>query len=127
MKKKLLFVFMSLCSVMMLSSFISFQNSYQDRIRISRTGGTTRATSDYEVEAFTDGKTSLNVSVTNYTGTAIVQIVGGRTSAQYYLDVEEMGYKVIAIGTLRPATYTIRVILDNVVYEGTFEKVFVGR
>jgi hypothetical protein len=38
-----------------------------------------------------------------------------------------MGYEVINIGTLRAATYTIRIILDNEVYEGTFTKEAVGR
>ncbi|MPM37585.1 hypothetical protein SDC9_84203 [bioreactor metagenome] len=63
----------------------------------------------------------------DFTGTAVVQIIGGRTSAQYYFDVNEMGYEVINIGTLRAATYTIRIILDNEVYEGTFTKEAVGR
>jgi hypothetical protein len=76
-----------------------------------------------EVTATTDGKTAVAISVVDFTGTAVVQIIGGRTSAQYYFDVNEMGYEVINIGTLRAATYTIRIILDNEVFEGTFVKV----
>lgn len=98
-------------------------NDLQDHIALSRSGGTTRGVTGVEVTATTDGKTAVAISVTDFTGTAVVQIIGGRTSAQYYFDVNEMGYEVINIGTLRAATYTIRIILDNEVFEGTFVKV----
>ncbi len=102
-------------------------NDDLDHIALSRIGGTTRGVTGVEVTATTDGKTAVAISVTDFTGTAVVQIIGGRTSAQYYFDVNEMGYEVINIGTLRAATYTIRIILDNEVYEGTFTKEAVGR
>jgi len=98
-------------------------NDLQDHIALSRSGGTTRGVTGVEVTATTDGKTAVAISVTDFTGTAVVQIIGGRTSAQYSFYVNEMGYEVINIGTLREATYTIRIILDNEVFEGTFVKV----
>lgn len=98
-------------------------NDDLDHIALSRIGGTTRGVTGVEVTATTDGKTAVAISVTDFTGTAVVQIIGGRTSAQYSFYVNEMGYEVINIGTLREATYTIRIILDNEVFEGTFVKV----
>jgi len=120
-----------ICSTLFFSSFAVSEtnkvNDELDKIALSRSGGTTRGVTDVEVAATTDGKTTVAISVTDFTGTAVVQIIGGRTSAQYYFDVNEMGYEVINIGTLRAATYTIRIILDSEVYEGTFVKEAVGR
>ena len=131
MKRKLLLIFISLCSVVVMSSFVSLSpnevNSQQDKILLSRQGGTTRSIDDIIVDGTTDHKTNVTVSVMNYTGIAVVQIVGGRTNAQYYFDVYEMGYDVISISTLRAGTYTIRIIVGDIVYEGTFDKVTVGR
>lgn len=130
MKRKSFLVFISLCSVVMMSSFVTLSsnevNSEQDKIILSKQGGTTRSL-DLIVDGSTDHKTNVTVSLMNYTGTAIVQIIGGRTNAQYYFDVNEIGYDVISIGTLRAATYTIRIILDDVIYEGTFVKDSTGR
>ncbi len=130
MKRKTFLVFISLCSVVIMSSFVTLSsnevNSEQDKIALSRQGGTTRSL-DLIVDGSTDHQTNVTVSLMNYTGTAIVQIIGGRTNAQYYFDVNEIGYDVISIGTLRAATYTIRIILDDVIYEGTFVKESTGR
>ena len=131
MKRKTFSIFILLCCVSTLFSFVVHKtnevNSEQDRIIFSKSGGTTRVVTDVEITGTTDHKTTVSISVMNYTGTAVVQIVGGRTNAQYYFDVNEMGYEVISIGTLRAATYTIRIILGTEVYEGTFVKETVGR
>ena len=132
MKAKLSFtLLMLICSVFLFSSFTvndtNEVNNQQDKILLSRIGGTTRSASDMVVDSSTDYKTNVTVSVMNFTGTAVVQIVGGRTSAQYYIDINEMGYEVISIGTLRAGTYTIRILVGDVVYEGTFVKETVGR
>lgn len=131
MKTKLYFTIALICSALLSSSFVSAEtnkvNDQQDKIAFSKSGGTTRGVTGVEVTGTTDGKTNVTISVTDYIGTAIVQIIGGRTSAQYYMEVDEMGYEVINIGTLRAATYTIRIILGNEVYEGTFVKETVGR
>lgn len=131
MKAKLGFMLILICSVFLFSSFFVNDtnkiNNQQDKIVFSKSGGTTRSSIDFEVDGSTDHKTNITVSVMNFTGTAVVQIVGGRTSAQYYFDVNEMGYEVISIGTLRAGTYTIRILVGDVVYEGTFVKETVGR
>ncbi|MPM11396.1 hypothetical protein SDC9_57739 [bioreactor metagenome] len=131
MKTKLYFTIALICSALLSSSFVSAEtnkvNDQQDHIVLSKIGGTTRGVTGVEVTGTTDGKTNVAISVMDYTGTVIVQIIGGRTSAQYYIEVNEMGYEVINIGTLRAATYTIRIILGNEVYEGTFVKESVGR
>ncbi|MGI6135649.1 MAG: hypothetical protein ACOYD8_08290 [Petrimonas mucosa] len=127
MKTKFFYTMALICSTLFFSSFAVTEtnkvNDQQDKIVFSKTGGTTRGVTGVEVTATTDGKTAVAISVTDFTGTAVVQIIGGRTSAQYSFYVNEMGYEVINIGTLREATYTIRIILDNEVFEGTFVKV----
>ena len=131
MKTKFFYTMALICSTLFFSSLAVTEtnkvNDELDKIALSRSGGTTRGVTDVEVAATTDGRTTVAISVTDFTGTAVVQIIGGRTSAQYYFDVNEMGYEVINIGTLRAATYTIRIILDSEVYEGTFVKEAVGR
>jgi hypothetical protein len=130
MKTRFFYMMALVCSTLFFSSFtvssvdeITEIKDQQDKILLSRTGGTTRGVTGVEVAATTDGKTTVAISVVDFTGTAVVQIIGGRTSAQYSFYVNEMGYEVINIGTLREATYTIRIILDNEVFEGTFVKV----
>ena len=127
MKTRFFYMMALVCSTLFFSSFAVTEtnkvNDQQDKIVFSKTGGTTRGVTGVEVTATTDGKTAVAISVTDFTGTAVVQIIGGRTSAQYSFYVNEMGYEVINIGTLREATYTIRIILDNEVFEGTFVKV----
>ncbi len=131
MKTKLSFTMALICGALFFSSLAVAEtnkiNDQSDHIGLSRIGGTTRGMTGTEVTATTDGKTTVAISVVDFTGTAVVQIIGGRTSAQYYFDVNETGYEVINIGTLRAATYTIRIILDNEVYEGSFTKETVGR
>lgn len=131
MKRKIFLVFLSFCSIALMSSFVTLNsneiNSQQDKILLSRSGGTTRSATNIEIDASTDHKTNVTVSVMNYSGTVVVQIVGGRTNAQYYLDVNEMAYEVISIGTWRPGTYTLRIIAGTEIYEGPFEIVASGR
>ncbi|MDO5524377.1 MAG: DUF3244 domain-containing protein [Bacteroidia bacterium] len=132
MKRKIALVFISLCCVALLSSFVILNlnevNNQRDRIALSRSNGvTTRSATDIEIEASTDHKTNVSVSVMNFTGTAVVQIVGGRTSAQYYFDVNEMGYEVISIGTMRAGTYNLRITVGTETYEGSFDIVSGGR
>lgn len=127
MKTRFFYMMALVCSTLFFSSFTVTENNkvndQQDKIVLSKIGGTTRGVTGVEVAATTDGKTTVAISVVDFTGTAVVQIIGGRTSAQYSFYVNEMGYEVINIGTLREATYTIRIILDNEVFEGTFVKV----
>lgn len=127
MKTRFFYMMALICSTLFFSSNTLAEtnkvNDLQDHIALSRSGGTTRGVTGVEVTATTDGKTAVAISVTDFTGTAVVQIIGGRTSAQYSFYVNEIGYEVINIGTLREATYTIRIILDNEVFEGTFVKV----
>lgn len=127
MKTRFFYMMALICSTLFFSSNTLAEtnkvNDDRDHIALSRIGGTTRGVTGVEVTATTDGKTAVAISVTDFTGTAVVQIIGGRTSAQYSFYVNEMGYEVINIGTLREATYTIRIILDNEVFEGTFVKV----
>lgn len=97
-----------------------------DEIAFKRIGGTTRSADAVVVEGFED-KNTLTVSVENYTGSAVIEIIGGRTSRQYVFDVYEVGAEIFDISYLRSGTYTVRITLDSGVYEGIFEKSRVGR
>lgn len=98
-----------------------------NEIRLVQQKKSTRSSSDVVVEAFTDGKSDLEVTITGFNGTAVVQIITGRGSSQGYMDVYEMGYEVFNIGTFRAGTYTLCITVGDEVFEGTFEKVSVGR
>lgn len=131
MKRKVFLGLIMFCGFMLLSSFALLETrkantNQQDKILLSRQGGTTRS-ADIVIDGSTDGRTNVTVTVENFTGTAIVQIVGGRTSAQYYFVVNESGYEVIDISGLRAATYTLRVIVGDAVYEGKLVKAPFGR
>ena len=101
-------------------------NDEQDEIAFKRIGGTTRSTDAVLVEGFAD-RYSLTVSVENYTGNVLVQVIGGRSNRLYNFDVYEVGAEIFSISTLRSGTYTVRITLDSGVYEGTFYKATYGR
>lgn len=129
--KKNLFLLVSFLFVSLV--FSSFEvddakkiNSEADRISVKRIGGTTRSADAVLVEAFADRNT-LTVSIENYTGNAVVQVTGGRSSRQYTFEVYEAGAEIFDISSLRSGTYTVRITLNSGVYEGSFEKALYGR
>lgn len=131
-KRNLVLFFMSLFFLLPTVSFAQTSDRVakekrKDEIKLAQLKKSTRSASEIEVEAFTDGKTELEVMVTGFNGVAVVQLISGRTSSRGFIDVYEMGAEVFSIGTFRPGTYLLRITVGDEIFEGTFDKVTVGR
>ncbi|OJV86106.1 MAG: hypothetical protein BGO34_19625 [Bacteroidia bacterium 44-10] len=119
-----------MCSAISFS--LSAQNQTQDKIELSRIGGTTRgamATNNLGepiVEAY-NSESIISISVQNYRGGAWVEIVGPREVRQSYIEVYDMGFGVANLSGLRAGTYTIRITLGSEVFTGTFKIASYGR
>ena len=137
MKKTMwVFLFMTMCSGFLFSSSIQKSNDIkgdiQDKIELSREGGTTRgASSTYSrgmevptatpiVEAF-NAQEVLTLSIQNYRGGAWVEISGPREVKQSYVEVYDMGFDVVSLAGLRAGKYTIKITLGSEVFTGTFK------
>lgn len=129
----------TLCSAFIFS--VSAQSELQDRIELGRLGGTTRLaaanansmsrtfaiqSADPVVEAY-NNKNVVSISVQNYRGGALVEIIGPRESRQSYIDVYDMGFDVVNLSGLRSGNYTIRITMGSAVYEGKFRVRSYGR
>lgn len=116
--------------------FVSAQSQVEDRIELGREGGTTRAQSrtfsmqtlqaEPVVEAFIS-ENAVSVSVQNYRGSALVEVIGSRGAKQAFIQVYDMGFDVISLAGMRAGEYTIRVTLGTEVFTGTFKKGMNGR
>ncbi|MFA5650481.1 MAG: hypothetical protein WC914_05010 [Proteiniphilum sp.] len=134
MKKAAVVLFMMMAGVLLFQ--VSAQDPIQDRIELGREGGTTRAQSrafsmqtlqaEPVVEAFISENT-VSVSVQNYRGSALVEVVGSRGAKQAFIQVYDMGFDVISLAGMRAGEYTIRVTLGTEVFTGTFKKGMNGR
>ncbi len=115
---------------------VSAQSIIEDRIELGREGGTTRAQSrtfsmqtlqaEPVVEAFIS-ENAVSVSVQNYRGSALVEVIGSRGAKQAFIQVYDMGFDVISLAGMRAGEYTIRVTLGTEVFTGTFNKGMNGR
>lgn len=112
------------------------QNELQDKIELSREGGTTRAmptnntlmtgtfssTAPATVDAYVIGDV-VSVAVQNFRGGAWIEVVGAGGSRQSFFQVFDMGFEVINISGLKKGNYTIRVIQDDAtIFTGKFKK-----
>jgi hypothetical protein len=141
--KKLLFalLFVTLCSTQVFSLSLNSTNKVQDdledKIELSRQGGTTRATdintmrmmsvADPVVVDAYFSRNTVTVSVENYRGGAWIEITGPGGSRSSYIEVYDMGFDAIHLSGLRAGSYNIRITLDSGVYSGTFKKGQHGR
>ncbi len=117
---------------------VSAQDYLEDRIELGREGGTTRIASanrmfsmqsskvEPVVEAY-NLKDVISISVQNYRGNALVEVLGGRGGKQSFFQVYDMGFEVINLSGLRAGEYTIRITLGSEVYTGKFKKGLYGR
>ena len=138
MKKTIIALF----TVVMCSAFLSTsyaQSEISDRIALGREGGTTRMASagvqtfsmqTAQVEPVVEAYTSqdvVSISVQNYRGSALVEVIGGRGGKQAFFHVYDMGFEVVNLSGLRAGEYTIRVTLGTEVFTGKFKKGMYGR
>ncbi len=110
----------------------------EDKIELSRQGGTTRIASTYslfsmqtvaaepEVEAFNNHNV-VTINVQNYRGSALVEITGSKGAKQTFFEVYDMGFEVVRLSGLPAGEYTIRITLGSAVFTGTFNKGQHGR
>lgn len=128
------FFFMTMCSAFLIS--VSAQSRISDRIDLGREGGTTRGaniggsqgaqSATPVVEAY-NSQEVVTISVENYRGSALVEIIGPREVRQSYIEVYDMGFDVVNLSGLRAGQYTIRITLGSEVYTGTFKIATYGR
>ncbi len=131
MKRNVFLMGVLLCGALLFSAFTvekveDVKLDYQDKIELSRQGGTTRSGSPIIVEA-ENTREELTLHIQNYTGAATVEISGGRTFRRVNFDVQGEAVEVINIATLRAGTYTLRVILDSETYVGILTQRQYGR
>lgn len=110
----------------------------EDKIELSRQGGTTRIASTYsiyslqtvavvpEVEAY-NYRNVVTIYVQNYRGSALVEITGSKGAKQTFFEVYDMGFDVVSLSGLPAGEYTIRITLGTEVFSGTFNKGKNGR
>ena len=134
------FFLIAISCTMVFSSTINndVKDDLEDRIALSREGGTTRIASasrmfsiqSAPVEPIVEANNFRNVvtiSVQNYRGGAWVEITGRRGAKQSYFEVYDMGFEAIGLNGLPAGEYTIRITLGTEVFTGTFKKGQHGR
>ena len=139
MKKTFFALLLITVSTAMLFPFSALaQDPVEDKIELSREGGTTRIASTYsmfsmqavsvepEVEAY-NYRNVVTISVQNYRGGASVEITGSRGAKQSYFEVYDMGFEAVSLNGLPAGEYTIRITLGSAVFTGTFKKGQHGR
>ena len=135
--KKLLFVSFLLLTCQGFFFQAEAQDYLEDKIELSREGGTTRAvptnsatmmtsstlmSAPSTVDAYVMGDV-VSVAVQNFRGGAWIEVVGAGGSRQSFFQVFDMGFEVINISGLKKGNYTIRVIQDDAtVFTGKFNK-----
>lgn len=122
--KKQLFIFLSTLLLPILYSFypvLSEVNDQVKEIRIEKEKGGTRSATTTVVSAFTDNY-RVTVLIENYDGFVSVEVTGVGGAAQQSVQITGSGQVALDISPFNAGSYTLRVILSNTVYEGSFEK-----
>lgn len=112
------------------------QDPVQDKIELSREGGTTRIAGNdrmmgmfglqstpvaAEVEVFSSNN-MVQISVQNYRGPVWVEIQGMRGAKHSSFETFDMGFNAISLSGLGAGEYKIRVTLGTEVFTGTLYK-----
>jgi hypothetical protein len=134
------FLLITVCSTLVFPSAIKneVKDEVEDRIALGREGGTTRIASadrmysmqavsvEPEVEAY-NYRNVVTISVQNYRGSALVEIIGNKGAKQTFFEVYDMGFEAVNLNGLPAGEYTIRITLGSDVFTGTFNKGQHGR
>lgn len=122
-------------SVFVFSSTVrnEVKDDIEDRIALGREGGTTRIASassmfsmqavavEPVVEAY-NYRNVVTISVQNYRGSALVEIIGSKGAKQSFFEVYDMGFEAIPLNGIPAGEYTLRITLGTEVFTGTFNK-----
>lgn len=133
------FVFASFLLFLCQGLFIQVQaqDYLEDKIELSRQGGTTRAAGNSSMMMMSESPVSsapvtvdayvmgdvVSVAVQNFRGGAWIEVTGEGGSRQSFFQVFDMGFEVLNLSGLTEGNYTIRVIQDDAtVFSGKFKK-----
>lgn len=144
MKKTLItFFVLAVTGVLFFPTTAFAQDPVQDKIELSREGGTTRIAGNGndrmismfglrsvqvtpEVEAYS-ADNMVQISVQNYRGPAWVEVYGKKGAKHSSFEVYDMGFNVISLSGLGADEYKVRITLGNDVFTGTINKGKNGR
>ena len=138
MKKVSALILMLVCSLLVLPANINnesnnrAQDDWQDKIEISREGGTTRVArqsifsiqsrvAEPVVEAYSSNN-ELQVLVQNYSGPVWVEIYGSKGAKQASFQIYDMGFEVIKLSGLGAGEYNVRITVGSDVFTGKLKK-----
>lgn len=138
MKKVSALILMLVCSLLVLPANINnesnnrAQDDWQDKIEISRQGGTTRVArqsifsiqsrvAEPVVEAYSSNN-ELQVLVQNYSGPVWVEIYGSKGAKQASFQIYDMGFEVIKLSGLGAGEYNVRITVGSDVFTGKLKK-----
>ncbi|MCE5204922.1 MAG: DUF3324 domain-containing protein [Porphyromonadaceae bacterium] len=137
MKRRKIFTCLltAFCSTLIYASTVrnEVKDDIQDKIELSRDGGTTRIASmssmftmqavtvEPVVEAY-NYRNVVTISVQNFRGSALVEIIGSKGSKQSFFEIYDMGFEAIPLNGIPAGEYTLRVTLGTEVFTGTFKK-----
>ena len=124
MKKNIILFLMTFIVFYGFSAFVSIDNTNDtnsnEEIRLLKTSGGTRS-GTVTLNAFINGQTVI-ISIENYDGIVSVEVSGAGGAAQQSAQLSGSGQMVLDISSFNSGIYTLRIILGNTVYEGSFEK-----
>ena len=138
MKKVSALILMLVCSLLVIPANINnesnnrAQDDWQDKIEISRQGGTTRVArqsifsiqsrvAEPVVEAYSSNN-ELQVLVQNYSGPVWVEIYGSKGAKQASFQIYDMGFEVIKLSGLGAGEYNVRITVGSDVFTGKLKK-----
>ena len=138
MKKVSALILMLVCSLLVLPANLNNENKnraqddWQDKIEISREGGTTRVArqsifsiqsrvAEPVVEAYSSNN-ELQVLVQNYSGPVWVEIYGSKGAKQASFQIYDMGFEVIKLSGLGAGEYNVRITVGSDVFTGKLKK-----
>ena len=122
MKQKLiLFISLMLLMEMTAQAEIRMDKKPKEKVDllVVKKSGVRRLGSSIFLEAYSD-ETTLDLFVEDYAGPAIVEIEGGGICGT--VEIDETGYVAIDISQLAKGTYTLRITIGAIVFEGELEQ-----
>ena len=142
MKKVSALILMIVCSLLVIPANINneshnrAQDDWQDRVELSRQGGTTRVArqSTFSIQSMVAQQVAepiveahlsnneLQVLVQNYSGLVWVEVYGSRGAKQASFQIYDTGFEVIELSGLGAGEYNVRITVGSDVFTGKFKK-----
>lgn len=122
MRKKSSIRGLTICLIILFqfASVFSGTDRPRDEIKLERYTKT-RSGADTRVNAYADDLL-LVVEIVNYTGMVQVEITGMGGAETQTAPIEQAGVCMANLSALPKGEYTVRILLENQIYKGSFEK-----